>query len=178
MSKSPGEFVPLAVAVLTVSDSRSRADDSSGDYLQLQLAEAGHRVVARELLRADKHRLRAQICHWLIDDAIQVIIVNGGTGYTARDVVPEAVAPLFDQAWSGFGELFRQLSFGDIGSSALQSRALAGFANGALIVCVPGSPNACRLAWQQLLAPQLDARTRPCSVVPQLRGTAALCGRS
>lgn len=170
MSKTPAEFVALNLALLTVSDSRSKEQDSSGDYVQQQAELAGHQVVARELRGAEKHSLRALIAQWIVTPAIQVIIINGGTGYTERDVVPEAIAPLFDQAWAGFGELFRALSYADIGSSALQSRALAGFANGALILAIPGSPKACALAWEKLIAPQLDSRTRPCSVVPQLRG--------
>ncbi len=178
MSKAPAEFVPLNVALLTVSDSRTRADDDSGDYWQQVLTATGHHVVARQLMPANTHPLRAQMMNWIVDTTVQVIIVNGGTGYTERDVVPEAFQPLFDQAWGGFGELFRQLSYDDIGSSALQSRAVAGFANGALIVCVPGSPNACRLAWEKILSPQFDRRTKPCSVVPQLRGVNAVCNRS
>lgn len=170
MSKSNADFVALNLALLTVSDTRSEAQDSSGDYLQAQAQLVGHRVLARALRCADKHALRALLTQWIIEPSIQVILINGGTGYTERDVVPEAIAPLFDVAWAGFGELFRSLSYADIGSSALQSRALAGFANQALILAIPGSPNACALAWEKLIAPQLDARTRPCSVVPQLRG--------
>ena len=178
MSKTPAEFQALHLALMTVSDTRTREQDGSGDYLQQQAQAAGHHIAVRALLPARKHELRAQLLQWIIEPAIQVIIVNGGTGYTEHDIVPEAVPPLLDREWLGFGELFHNLSYGDIGSSALQSRAIGGFANGALLLAIPGSPNACALAWEKLIAPQLDSRTRPCSVVPLLRGSKGFICRS
>jgi len=164
-------FVPLAVAVLTVSDTRTAADDSSGDLLQAKAQEAGHRVVARELVRDDVYQLRAVFSRWIADPQVQVVLSTGGTGLTGRDSTPEAVAPLLDKQVEGFGELFRALSFAEIGASTVQSRALAGLANGTFIFCLPGSTGACRTAWEQLLLAQLDARTHPCNfaqLIPRL----------
>ncbi len=178
MSKHDVAFTALNIALLTVSDSRTREQDSSGDYFQTQILGAGHSVAARAIHAAEKHALRALLMPWIMASSIDVILINGGTGYTDRDVVPEAINPLFDHAWAGFGELFRSLSYADIGSSALQTRALAGFSNGALLMAVPGSPKACALAWEKLIGPQLDSRTRPCSVVPQIRRRGAALGCS
>jgi len=165
-------FVPLAVAVLTVSDTRTAADDSSGDLLQAKAQEAGHRVVARALVRDDVYQLRAVFSRWIADPQVQVVLSTGGTGLTGRDSTPEAVAPLLDKQVEGFGELFRALSFVEIGASTVQSRALAGLANGTFIFCLPGSTGACRTAWEQILLAQLDARTHPCNfaqLIPRLR---------
>jgi len=165
MSKTPDDatFMPLDLAVLTVSDSRTEADDSSGDFLRDAAQAAGHQVVAREICRDDPYQLRAVVSRWIADAGIRVIVSSGGTGITGRDSTPEAVLALFDKSIDGFGELFRQLSFDDIGASTIQSRAVAGLANGTLVFCLPGSTGACRLAWDRILHPQLDSRTRPCN---------------
>src|SRR5690349_4040288 len=144
MSKPSADFIPLRVALLTVSDTRSAAEDSSGDYLAAALAESGHALAARALLRDDKYALRAQVSAWIADDAVDGIIVTGGTGFTGRDSTPEALLPLLDKLMDGFGEIFRALSFEDIGTSSLQSRAFAGLANGTFVFCLPGSTSACR----------------------------------
>lgn len=156
-------FVPLSIAVLTVSDSRTEADDTSGRLLREKAESAGHRVLAKEIVRDDIYQLRAVYSRWIADPEIQVILSTGGTGVTGRDSTPEAVAPLLDKYVEGFGELFRQVSFGEIGTSTVQSRAFAGLANGTFIFCLPGSTGACRTAWDQILLPQLDSRTRPCN---------------
>jgi len=156
-------FIPLNIAVLTVSDTRSEADDSSGALLRDQALAAGHRVVAREIVRDDIYQLRAVLSRWIADPQVQVVISTGGTGITGRDSTPEALAPLLDKTLEGFGELFRSVSFAEIGTSTLQSRALAGLANGTFLFCLPGSSGACRTAWEQILEPQLDHRTRPCN---------------
>jgi molybdenum cofactor biosynthesis protein B len=174
VSKPAAEFQPLRVAVLTVSDTRGAAEDSSGDYLAQALAEAGHVLAARALLRDDKYALRAQVSAWIADEAIDGILVTGGTGFTGRDSTPEALLPLLDKLMDGFGEVFRALSFEDIGTSSLQSRAFAGLANGTFLFCLPGSTSACRLGWEKLIRAQLDARTRPCNLAalrPRLRET-------
>ena len=158
----------MRIAVLTVSDSRSLADDSSGDFLIAGIAEAGHILHDRQLLPDDRYLLRALVSNWIADPECQVVLVTGGTGFTGRDSTPEALAPLLDKEMPGFGELFRMLSFAEIGTAALQSRAFAGLANGTIIVALPGSTNACRLAWTQILRAQLDAATRPCNLA-QLR---------
>ena len=164
MTASPG-FIPLSLCVLTVSDSRTAANDASGDYLCNALAEAGHRLHARALLPDDKYRLRAQASAWIADDAVDGILVTGGTGFTGRDSTPEALQPLLDKQMPGFGELFRALSFEEIGTSTMQSRAFAGLANGCFVFALPGSTSACRTAWEKILLAQLDARTKPCNLV-------------
>jgi molybdenum cofactor biosynthesis protein B len=172
----PKSFEPLQIAVLTVSDSRSAADDRSGDTLQQRLEAAGHTLAARELVPDDIYRLRAVVSAWIADAVVQVVLVTGGTGVTARDSTPEALAPLFDRHIEGFGELFRWLSYEEIGASTIQSRCTAGVANGTLVFALPGSTGACRTAWDRILASQLDARTRPCnfvSLIPRMRETAS-----
>ena len=162
----------LAIALLTVSDTRTLADDASGDALQQRLQAAGHRLVERAIVPDDRFRIRAVISQWIADPAVQVVISSGGTGLTGRDGTPEAVAPLLDKTIEGFGELFRVLSFDTIGTSSLQSRALAGVANGTVIFVLPGSLDAVETAWDRLIAAQLDAGTRPCNLVqvlPRLR---------
>jgi molybdenum cofactor biosynthesis protein B len=162
----------LAIALLTVSDTRTLADDASGDALQQRLQAAGHRLVERAIVPDDRFRIRAVISQWIADPAVQVVISSGGTGLTGRDGTPEAVAPLLDKTIEGFGELFRVLSFETIGTSSLQSRALAGVANGTVIFVLPGSLDAVETAWDRLIAAQLDAGTRPCNLVqvlPRLR---------
>ena len=162
----------LAIALLTVSDTRALEDDSSGDALQQRLEAAGHRLVGRLLVPDDRYQIRAAISGWIADPAVQVVISSGGTGLTGRDGTPEAVKPLLDKTIDGFGELFRVLSFETIGTSSLQSRCLAGVANGTVIFVLPGSLDAVQTAWDRLISAQLDADTRPCNLVqllPRLR---------
>ena len=158
------DFIPLSLCVLTVSDTRTLAEDSSGDILASALADAGHRLADRALLPDDRYRLRAQVSQWIADPAIDGILVTGGTGFTGRDSTPEALLPLLDKQMPGFGELFRALSFEEIGTSTLQSRAFAGLANGTFLFALPGSTSACRTAWDRIIRAQLDARTRPCNL--------------
>jgi len=167
-----GGFIALSLCVLTVSDSRTLAEDASGDFLVSALTEAGHRLHARALLPDDRYRLRAQVSQWIADEAVDGILVNGGTGFTGRDSTPEALLPLLDKEMPGFGELFRAISFEEIGTSSLQSRAFAGLANGTFLFALPGSTSACRTAWERIIGAQLDARTRPCNLAtlrPRLR---------
>jgi molybdenum cofactor biosynthesis protein B len=166
------DFVSLSLCVLTVSDSRTPADDGSGDWLVAALVGAGHRLHARELLPDDRYRLRATVSQWIADDAVDGILVTGGTGFTGRDSTPEALLPLLDKQMPGFGELFRAISFEEIGTSSLQSRAFAGLANGTFLFALPGSTSACRTAWEKIVRAQLDARTKPCNLAtlrPRLR---------
>ncbi|MDQ3160397.1 MAG: molybdenum cofactor biosynthesis protein B [Pseudomonadota bacterium] len=159
------DFVPLSLCVLTVSDSRTSANDSSGDYLCDALTDEGHHLHARALLPDDKYQLRAQVSAWIADEVVDGIVVTGGTGFTGRDSTPEALLPLLDKQMPGFGELFRALSFEEIGTSTLQSRAFAGLANGSFVFALPGSTSACRTAWEKIIRAQLDARTKPCNLV-------------
>jgi molybdenum cofactor biosynthesis protein B len=175
--KADAEFVGLAIAVLTVSDTRTFETDTSGQLLVDRLTAAGHSLAQRVLLKDDLYRIRAQVAAWIAEDAVQVVIITGGTGFTGRDSTPEAVRCLLDKQVDGFGELFRQISAVDIGTSTIQSRALAGLANGTLVCCLPGSTNACRTAWDGILAEQLDARHRPCNFVPHLKAVAACPSR-
>ena len=151
----------VKIALLTVSDSRGPDEDTSGDYLAQAAKDAGHKVVERAILPDDKYRLRALVSQWIASDAVQIIISTGGTGFTGRDSTPEAVRPLLDKEMPGFGEMFRVLSFDDIGTSTLQSRVFAGVANGTFIFCLPGSTNACRTGWEKLIRDQLDIDNRP-----------------
>ena len=155
----------LAIAVLTVSDTRTPSDDRSGDLLVERLEGAGHRLAARAIEPDDRYLLRARVSAWIADSAIDVVLTTGGTGFTGRDTTPEALEPLFDKRIDGFGELFRQLSFDEIGTSTIQSRATAGLANSTLVFCLPGSTGACRTGWDSILATQLDERHRPCNFV-------------
>lgn len=159
------DFVPLSIAVLTVSDSRTLATDSSGAYLIEALQSEGHNVHQRELIADDIYRLRAVVSNWIADPDCHGVITTGGTGFTGRDSTPEAIEPLLDKLMPGFGELFRAISFEEIATSSLQSRALAGLANGTFVFCLPGSTGACRTAWEKLLRAQFDARTKPCNLV-------------
>jgi len=166
-----GEFVPLSLCVLTVSDTRTTANDTSGDFLCAALGEAGHRLHARAISIDDRYRLRAIVSAWIADPGVHGILVTGGTGFTGRDSTPEALRPLLDKEMPGFGEMFRVLSFEEIGTSTLQSRAFAGLANDTFVFCLPGSTSACRTAWEKLIRAQLDARTKPCNLaglVPRL----------
>ena len=166
------DFLPLSLCVLTVSDTRSAADDTSGDWLAAALAEAGHALHERAIVRDDVYAMRAIVSRWIADDAVHGILVTGGTGFTGRDSTPEALAPLLDKAMPGFGEMFRALSFDEIGTSTLQSRAFAGLANATFVFALPGSTAACRTGWEKLIRAQLDARTKPCNLAnlrPRLR---------
>ncbi|NJN52694.1 MAG: molybdenum cofactor biosynthesis protein B [Gammaproteobacteria bacterium] len=155
----------LGCAVLTVSDSRGLAEDTSGALL-IELLEAdGHRLVARELVRDDRFQVRAVVSRWIADPAVDVVITTGGTGFTGRDTTPEALLPLLEKPIEGFGELFRALSYEEIGTSTIQSRALGGLSNGTLVFCLPGSRNACRTAWTRILTSQLNVSHRPCNFV-------------
>lgn len=162
------EFVALGIAVLTVSDTRTEADDKSGDLLAKRLQEAGHRLSARALVADNKFQIRAVISNWLVDDEVQAILTTGGTGVTGRDGTPEAVGVLFDKVIDGFGEVFRALSYQQIDTSTMQSRAVAGVANATYIFCLPGSSGACAVAWDKLISKQLDYRIRPCNLVELL----------
>ncbi|MCB1795835.1 MAG: molybdenum cofactor biosynthesis protein B [Candidatus Competibacteraceae bacterium] len=166
------KFLPLAMAVLTVSDTRTLADDASGQTLAERLTAAGHRLADRTIVPDDIYRIRAVVSGWIADPTVQAILITGGTGMTGRDSTPEAIRPLLDKEIDGFGELFRMLSWEEIGTSTLQSRALGGLANTTFIFCLPGSTGACRTGWDRILQAQLDARTRPCNLVellPRLR---------
>lgn len=165
-------FQPLNIAVLTVSDTRTSADDASGQILVERLKGVGHRLAERAIVPDDVYQIRAILSRWIADSAVQVVLSTGGTGMTGRDSTPEAVRPLLDKEIDGFGELFRLLSWEEIGTSTLQSRALGGLANATFIFCLPGSTGACRTGWDRILQAQLDARTQPCNLVellPRLR---------
>lgn len=163
MSQVSAEFVATRIAILTVSSRRGEEDDTSGHWLRDAALDTGHHVVAKAIVKDNRYAIRAQVSAWIASDDVQVVLVNGGTGFTDGDQAPEALLPLFDREIEGFGEVFRMLSFEEIGTSTLQSRALAGVANKTLIFAMPGSPKACRTAWENIIAPQLDARTRPCN---------------
>jgi molybdenum cofactor biosynthesis protein B len=173
MTTTPArELKPLKIAVLTVSDTRNEATDKSGALLVERLRGAGHTLAAKSIVRDDIYAIRAIVSAWIADAAVEVVISTGGTGITGRDGTPEAIAPLLDKEIEGFGELFRTISYEDIGASSLQSRCLAGVANATYVFCLPGSSNACATGWDKLIAPQLDFRTRPCNLaelMPRLR---------
>ncbi|WP_295460588.1 molybdenum cofactor biosynthesis protein B [Synechococcus sp. UW140] len=158
----------LSIALLTISDTRTLAEDCSGDALQQRLETDGHQLVQRSLVPDNRYQIRAVMSSWIADEAVQVVISSGGTGLTGRDGTPEAISPLLDKTIEGFGELFRVLSFETIGTSSLQSRCLAGVANGTLIFVLPGSLDAVTTAWDRLIAAQLDLNTRPCNLVQLL----------
>ncbi len=160
---------PLDIAVLTISDTRTPETDRSGDLLAERLQQAGHRLADRAIVADDIYQIRARLSAWIADAGVQVVITTGGTGFALRDSTPEAVTPLLDKQVEGFGELFRQISHGEIGTSTIQSRALAGLANGTLIACLPGSTGACATGWDQLLVEQLDSRFKPCNFVGLLQ---------
>ncbi len=155
----------VSVAVLTVSDSRTLQTDTSGDYLQAALEQEGHQLGDRKLVIDDVYLMRAVVSAWIADPVIEVVLTTGGTGFTGRDSTPEALAPLFDKRIEGFGELFRQLSFDEIGTSTVQSRCLAGLANNTAIFCLPGSTGACKTGWQGIIRQQLDSTHQPCNFV-------------
>ncbi|MCH8262225.1 MAG: molybdenum cofactor biosynthesis protein B [Gammaproteobacteria bacterium] len=159
------KFIQLGMAVLTVSDTRTENDDKSGQLLVKRLETAGHRLIEKQIVPDDKFHIRAVISKWCINNDIQVILTTGGTGVTGRDGTPEAVEVLLDKVIEGFGETFRAISYQQIGTSTMQSRAIAGVANGRYIFCIPGSSGACATAWDELISHQLDYRTRPCNLV-------------
>ena len=161
------EFIPLNIVILTVSDTRTAENDSSGDTLEQLATEAGHQVVARHICKDDVYAMRAVVSAWIADPDIHAVIATGGTGMTERDSTPEALLPLLDRKVDGFGELFRWLSYKEIGSSTVQSRCFAGLTNRTLIFALPGSPGACATAWHGILAEQLDAAHKPCNFVGQ-----------
>jgi molybdenum cofactor biosynthesis protein B len=163
--KKSREFIPVGIAVLTVSDSRTEADDKSGKLLVSRLQEAGHMLVDKQIVADDIYQIRAIISQWCINDSVQAILATGGTGITGRDGTPEAISVLLDKEIAGFGETFRAISYTQIGTSTMQSRALAGVCNGTFIFSLPGSTNACATAWDELISKQLDFRTRPCNLV-------------
>ncbi|KAA0013510.1 molybdenum cofactor biosynthesis protein B [Billgrantia pellis] len=164
-------MIPLNIAVLTISDTRDFSNDRSGALLAERLAEAGHRLAERRIVADDVYRIRAVVSEWIAEPGIQVVLTTGGTGFTGRDSTPEAVSVLLDKRIEGFGEQFRQLSYGEIGSSTIQSRCLGGLANATAVFCLPGSSGACRTAWDGLLVEQLDSRHQPCNfanlVIPE-----------
>ena len=161
---------PLNVAVLTVSDTRTPDTDTSGAFLEEALLAAGHQIADRQIVIDDVYQLRAIVSRWIADPEVEVVLTTGGTGFSGRDSTPEALLPLFDKTIDGFGEVFRAISLTEIGSSTVQSRALAGMANGTVIFCMPGSTGACRTAWEGVLRDQLDSDHRPCNFVGVLRG--------
>ena len=166
------DFLPLNIAVLTASDTRTLEEDTSGQLLTDRLTEAGHQLTAREIVPDNIYLIRALVSQWIADESIDIVISTGGTGLTGRDGTPEAVEVLFDKKIQGFGELFRQLSYEEIATSTIQSRVTAGVANGTYIFCLPGSSGACRTAWDRILAAQLDLRSKPCNfaeLIPRLR---------
>jgi molybdenum cofactor biosynthesis protein B len=172
MTAEAREFKPLRVAVLTISDTRNEATDKSGAVLVERLRAAGHVLAAKAIVRDDIYAIRAIVSGWIADPQVEVVITTGGTGITGRDGTPEAIAVLLDKEIDGFGELFRTISYEDIGPSSLQSRCLAGVANATYIFCLPGSSNACATGWDKLIATQLDFRTRPCNLaelMPRLK---------
>ena len=174
MSKVSGDrdFLPVNIALLTVSDSRTRADDKSGDVLEARITEAGHNLVARLIVKDEQALISAQLRIWIADPEIDTVIATGGTGLTGRDVTPEAFAEVYEKEISGFGELFRQLSYETIGTSTMQSRTTGGLADGTYLFALPGSPGACRDGWDKILKAQLDSRQKPCNLVelmPRLR---------
>ena len=159
------EFKPLNISVLTVSDTRTENDDKSGDLLVQRLSEEGHRVGEKGICPDNQYKIRAIVSRWISDENVNAILTTGGTGVTGRDGTPEAIIPLLDKVLNGFGEMFRFLSYEDIGTSTLQSRALAGVANATYVFVLPGSSGACALGWDKLIKLQLDYRTRPCNLV-------------
>jgi len=165
MPQSEKQFIPLNIAILTISDTRTETDDVSGKALVDRLEKSGHNTFAKAIVMDDIYQIRAIISKWIADEKVNAIITSGGTGVTGRDGTPEAVEPLLDKTLSGFGEVFRMLSYQDIKTSTIQSRAIAGVANATYIFCLPGSSNACRTAWDSLISEQLDFTTKPCNLV-------------
>lgn len=169
MSQVSADFIPTRIAILTVTSRRTEEDDTSGHYLRDAAQEVGHHIVDKAIVKENRYAIRAQVSAWIAADDVQVVLITGGTGLTDGDQAPEALLPLFDREIDGFGELFRMISYEEIGGSTLQSRAIAGLANQTLILAVPGSTSACRTAWERIIADQLDARTAPCNFVSHLK---------
>jgi len=163
--KTERAFIPLKIAVLTISDSRNEETDTSGMRLVDLLEQPGHELFEKKIVPDDIYQIRSQVSQWIADDEVQVVLTTGGTGVTGRDGTPEAVSVLFDKTIEGFGETFRSISYQQIKTSTMQSRAIAGVANGTYIFCMPGSMGACVKAWDELIRMQLDYRTRPCNLV-------------
>jgi len=159
------QFIPLNIAILTISDSRTEEDDVSGKTLVERVEKTGHQLSEKKIVADDIYQIRAVISSWIAEHDINAVITTGGTGVTGRDGTPEAVEPLLDKVLDGFGEVFRMLSYQDIKTSTIQSRAIAGVANGTYVFCLPGSSGACRTAWDDLIKDQLDSRTKPCNLV-------------
>lgn len=168
-------FTPLNIAVLTVSDTRTEETDTSGAYLVEALLQSDHRLVEKAIVKDDVYQLRAIVSKWIATEDVQAVLVTGGTGFTLRDTTPEALMPLFDKSVEGFGETFRAVSYQEIGTSTVQSRAFAGIANGTVIFCMPGSTNACKTGWQKIIKEQLDASHKPCNFVPHLKLATSQC---
>jgi molybdenum cofactor biosynthesis protein B len=168
-------FSPLNIAVLTVSDTRDESNDTSGGFLADAVENAGHNLLEKRIVKDDKYQLRALVSQWIASASVQAVLVTGGTGFTGRDTTPEALSVLFDKQVEGFGELFRHISYLEIGTSTVQSRALAGMANGTAIFCMPGSTGACRTAWNGILKEQLDITHKPCNFVMHLKHVDEQC---
>lgn len=168
---STRDFIPLSIAVMTISDTRTEVDDKSGKLLQKLLLSTGHKLADKTIVPDDIYQIRKFLSAWIADENINVIITTGGTGVTGRDGTPEAVAPLLDKEIEGFGEIFRAISYQEIKTSSLQSRAIAGVANATYIFCLPGSSGACKTGWENIIKEQLDNRTSPCNLtmlIPRL----------
>lgn len=163
--KTETTLVPVRIAIMTISDSRTEATDTAGQTLVERLRDAGHELAEKRIVTDDRYRVREILSRWIADPQVPVVITTGGTGLTGRDITPEAVQPLLDKHIEGFGEIFRWLSYKDIGTSTIQSRAFAGLANGTVIFCLPGSPGACRTGWDEIIVQQLDSRSRPCNMI-------------
>lgn len=159
------EFIPIRIAIMTISDSRTDETDTAGKALVDRLIEAGHNLVEKSIVKDNIYDIRATLSRWIADPDVNAVVTTGGTGLTGRDVTPEAVTPLFDRNIEGFGELFRQISYQKIKTSTVQSRAIGGTANGTFIFCLPGSPGACRDGWDEILVHQFDHRSRPCNLI-------------
>jgi len=162
------KFEAAKIAVLTVSDTRTEETDTSGGYLVEALTKAGHQLADKKIVVDDKYKIRAIVSEWIANDDVQVILTTGGTGFTDRDTTPEAVSVLFDKTIEGFGEMFRSISYTEIGNSTIQSRAVGGFANKTVVFCLPGSTGACKTGWTKLIEAQLDSRHRPCNFMPHI----------
>jgi len=162
------KFEAANIAVLTVSDTRTEETDTSGGYLVEALTQAGHQLADKKIVVDDKYKIRAIVSQWIANDDVQVILTTGGTGFTDRDTTPEAVSVLFDKTIEGFGEMFRSISYTEIGNSTIQSRAVGGFANKTVVFCLPGSTGACKTGWTKLIEEQLDSRHRPCNFMPHI----------
>ena len=161
---------PLGISILTVSDTRNADTDTSGNFLAESVKTAGHKLIEKVIAKDDVFQIRAIISSWIADSGVNAIITTGGTGFYPRDLTPEAISPLFEKPIEGFGELFRAISYEEIGTSTIQSRAFGGMANNTCIFCLPGSQNACKTGWYKIISEQLDSRTKPCNFVGHLLG--------